>query len=59
MKQNVNVLGWVLIVVLGLMMLKITYPLLVLIDFLQLVYMHLYVHVSPLPYFWMSIMSSM
>jgi hypothetical protein len=59
MKQNVNVLGWILVAVLGLMMLKISYPLLVLIDFLQLIYMHLYVDVSPLPYFWMNIMSSM
>ncbi len=59
MKENVNVLGWVLIVVLFLMMIKMSYPLIVLIDFLQLIYMHLYVEVSPLPYFWMNIISSL
>lgn len=57
MKQNVNVLSWILVALLLLMMINCSYPLIVLLDFLQLVYMHLYIEINPLPYLWMHIMA--
>jgi len=59
MKSNVNVIGWIFIAVLIVMMINFSYPLVVLIDFLQLIYMHLYIDIEPLPYMWMQMMSAL
>lgn len=59
MKSDVNILSWVLIILLILMMVKCTYPLIVLIDFIQVLYLHLYIEIKPLPYLWMQVMSAL
>lgn len=59
LKQNVNVLSWILISVLIIMMIYCSYPLIVLIDFLQLVYMHIFIDINPLPYLWMNVTSTL
>lgn len=56
-QEQVNVLSWILIVIIFLMMIKCSYPLIVLIDLLQMLHMHLYITINPLPYFWMTVMS--
>lgn len=55
LKERVNVLSWILIAVIFLMMIKFSYPLLVLVDTLQLLYMHVYLLIDPLPYLWYNI----
>jgi hypothetical protein len=53
LSNKVNVLSYVLVVVLLLMMIKCSYPMIVLIDMLQLIHMHIYVLAVPLPYLFM------
>ncbi len=42
-KGNINTVSWILVSLLALMMIKTSYPLMILIDFLQILYMHLYI----------------
>jgi len=58
-KSQTNVISMVLIVILFLMMIKLSYPLIVLIDLLQMIHMHIYIVVNPLPYMWMSVTSAL
>jgi hypothetical protein len=41
------------------MMIKCSYPLIVLIDLLQMIHMHIYIVLEPLPYMWMSFSSAL
>jgi len=59
LQKQVKVIGWILIIVLMLMMIKCTYPLVVLIDLIQYIHMHVYVLVLPLPYLFMKVLSSL
>ena len=47
--------SWILLAVIFIMMIKFSYPLFVLIDSLQLLYMHTFLLISPLPYLWYNI----
>ena len=57
--SNVNILSWILIAVLFLMMIKCSYPLIVLIDLLQYIHLHVYVVLTPLPYLYMQALSAL
>jgi hypothetical protein len=59
MKSKTSTIGWILIIVLIVMMIKCSYPLIVLLDYMQLLYMHLFVEITPLPYLWMEMMSGL
>lgn len=50
-------MGWILLVVILLMMIKISYPMVVLLDLLQFIHLHVYVLALPLPYLYMSVLS--
>lgn len=55
MKKQVSILSWILIAVVVILMVKMSYPLLILIDSLQFLYMHLFVVISILPYMWFNV----
>jgi hypothetical protein len=55
MSSQVNVVSWILIIVILLMMIKSNYPMVVLLDLVQLVHMHIYVIALPLPYLFMNV----
>lgn len=55
LSKQVSILSWILIAVIFLMMIKFSYPLLVLVDTVQFFYMHLFVILSPLPYMWFNV----
>jgi hypothetical protein len=55
---QVNVLSWLLIAVLVIMMVRCSYPLIVLIDLLQYIHLHVYVVVTPLPFLYMQALSA-
>lgn len=57
MSSQVNVVSWILIVVILFMMIKQNYPMIVLLDLLQLIHMHIYVIALPLPYLYMQVVS--
>ena len=57
--SNVNVISWLLIAVLFIMMIKCSYPLIVLLDLLQYIHMHVYVVLTPLPYLYMQALSAL
>lgn len=59
MASQVNVVSYILVVVLILMMIKSSYPLVVLIDTLQYIHMHVYVLALPLPYLFMTVLSAL
>lgn len=59
MNSNINVLSWILVAVLFLMMLKTSYPLMILLDLLQFLHLHVYVIVTPLPYLYMESLSAL
>lgn len=59
LSQKVNILSWVLIIVLILLMFKTNYPMIILIDLLQLAYMHIYTLALPLPYLYMNVASTL
>ena len=52
-----DVLSWILIAVVFLMMINYSYPLMVLVDTVQAIYMHSYIMLSPLPYMWFKVNS--
>ena len=54
---QVNVISYLLIVVILLMMVKTSYPMIVILDLIQFIHMHIYVTAIPLPYLYMSIIS--
>lgn len=57
MSGQVNVISYVLIVVILLMMIKVSYPMIVILDLIQFIHMHIYVAALPLPYLYMNIIS--
>jgi len=59
LSKKVNVLSYVLVVVLFLMMIKCSYPMIVLIDLLQYIHMHIYVLAVPLPYLFLQVLSTL
>lgn len=55
LQKQVSVLSYILIAVVFAMMIKFSYPLLVLLDTAQFLYMHLFVTINILPYMWFNI----
>lgn len=53
--KQVSILSWILIAVIFMLMIKFSYPLMILIDTVQFLYMHLFVILSPLPYMWFNV----
>lgn len=51
--------SWLLIVVIFIMMVRCSYPLIVLLDLLQYIHLHLYVLLTPLPYLYMQALSAL
>lgn len=47
--------SWILLAVILMMMVKYSYPLMVLVDALQLLYMHTYLFLGTLPYLWFNV----
>lgn len=52
MQKQVSIISYILISIIFLMMVKYSYPLLIFMDTLQLLFMHVYIVLSPLPYSW-------
>ncbi len=50
-------ISYVLIVIILLMMVKVSYPMIVMLDLIQLIHMHIYVTALPLPFLYMQIVS--
>ena len=57
--SKTNILSWVLIVAILLLMIKVSYPTIVLLDLLQYAHMHIYVTALPLPYLYMKAFDAM
>lgn len=57
LQKQVSIISYILVAVVFAMMIKFSYPLLVLIDTVQFLYMHLFVVISILPYMWFNVNS--
>ena len=59
LNSKVDIVSWLLIAVLLLMMVRCSYPLIVLIDLLQYIHLHVYLLLAPLPYLFMQAVSAL
>jgi hypothetical protein len=59
LSSQVNVLSLVLIALLVVMMVRCSYPQLVLLDLLQYIHLHVYVILAPMPYLFMQVLSTL
>lgn len=57
MSGQVNIVSWILIIIIMLMMIKSSYPMIVLLDLVQFIHMHVFVTATPLPYLFMAVVS--
>jgi hypothetical protein len=59
LSKKVNVIGYILIAVLVLMMIRCSYPQIVLLDLLQYIHLHVYILVNPMPYLFITVVSTL